>query len=100
MLEYAILDIYEKLLKNIDQRSTSCAIFLDLAKAFDSVSHDILLKKLERYGIRGTPYKLIADYLKNRVQMVCIGEKVLKWAIPWQPEDFQDKIKALFFTIV
>ena len=51
--EFAILDIYEKLLKNIDERKITCAIFLDLAKAFDSVSHDILLSKLEKYGIRG-----------------------------------------------
>ena len=43
--EQAILDIHEKLLSNLDKGLTSCAIFLDLAKAFDSVSHDILLKK-------------------------------------------------------
>ena len=51
--EYAILDIYEKLINNLDKKLTTCAIFLDLAKAFDTVSHDILLRKLEAYGIRG-----------------------------------------------
>ena len=51
--EYAVLDIYEKLLKNLSDKKSTCAIFLDLAKAFDSVSHDILLKKLRKYGIRG-----------------------------------------------
>ena len=50
--EYAILDIYEKLINNVDNSLTSCAIFLDLAKAFDTVSHDILLWKLEAYGMR------------------------------------------------
>ena len=50
--EYAVIDIYEKLLNNLDKRLSTCAIFLDLAKAFDSVSHDILLRKLKRYGIR------------------------------------------------
>ena len=43
--EYAILDLYEKMLHNLDKGLSSCAIFLDLAKAFDSVDHEILLKK-------------------------------------------------------
>ena len=68
--EYAILDIYEKILNNLDNRQTTCAIFLDLAKAFDTVSHDILLQKLEAYGIRGTCLKLFESYLKNRYQFV------------------------------
>ena len=54
----------------MDNRQTTCAIFLDLAKAFDTVSHDILLQKLEAYGIRGTCLKLFESYLKNRYQFV------------------------------
>ena len=53
--EYAVLDIYEKLLHNLDTELSSCAIFLDLAKAFDSVSHDILLRKLQKYGFMSLP---------------------------------------------
>ena len=68
--EYAILDIYEKLIHNLDQSQSSCAIFLDLAKAFDTVDHDILLKKLEVYGIRGNCLKLFESYLKDRYQFV------------------------------
>ena len=68
--EYAILDIYEKLTHNLDNSLVSCAIFLDLAKAFDTVSHDILLQKLEVYGIRGNCLKLFESYLKNRYQFV------------------------------
>jgi hypothetical protein len=51
--EYAIMDIYDKLIHNLDKGLSSCAIFLDLAKAFDSVSHEILLLKMHHYGIRG-----------------------------------------------
>ena len=51
--ELAVLDIYEKLHSNLDKGMSSCTIFLDLAKAFDSVNHNILLKKLAKYGIEG-----------------------------------------------
>ena len=71
--EYAILDIYEKLINNMDKSLTSCAIFLDLAKAFDTVNHDILLRKLEAYGIRGKALDLIKSYLTNRYQFVQIN---------------------------
>ena len=73
--EYAILDIYEKLLKNLDSSQNSCAIFLDLAKAFDTVNHDILLRKLEKYGFRGNILKLFESYLKDRNQFVKLGEE-------------------------
>ena len=68
--EYAVLDIYEKLLNNLDKKLNTCAIFLDLAKAFDSVSHTILLRKLEKYGIRGNALNFFASYLKSRKQFV------------------------------
>ena len=71
--EHAILDINEKLLSNLDKRLSTCAVFLDLAKAFDSVSHDILLRKLLRYGIRGNVLKFFQSYLSDRSQFVKIG---------------------------
>ena len=73
--EYAILDIYEKMLKNLDSGQSTCAIFLDLAKAFDTVNHDILLRKLEKYGFRGNTLKLFESYLKERYQFVKLGEE-------------------------
>ena len=63
-------DIHEKLLHNMDQGLASCAIFLDLAKAFDTVSHSILLKKLEKYGVRGQVFNLLKSYLTARTQFV------------------------------
>ena len=51
-----------------------CSIFIDLQKAFDTVSHQILLQKLFRYGIRGTAYELMRSYLENRLQCtICNG---------------------------
>ena len=43
-------------------------IFIDFSKAFDTLNHDILLKKLDHSGIRGTSNKLIKSYLTGRKQ--------------------------------
>ena len=49
-----VLDLYKGLINAIENKKLSCCIFLDLAKAFDIVDHNILLNKLDHYGIRGT----------------------------------------------
>jgi hypothetical protein len=48
-------------------------VFLDLRKAFDVCSHDILLKKLRKMGIRGTTYEWFKNYLQGRTQKVDIN---------------------------
>lgn len=48
------------------------AVFVDLKKAFDTISHVGLLRKLERYGVRDKPLFWFENYLKNRTQAVCI----------------------------
>ena len=66
----AITQVFESLLNNKDINKSSCAIFLDLAKAFDSINHQILLNKLEHYGVRGVVHSLFKSYLENRKQCV------------------------------
>ncbi len=69
---HAIIDLLNIIADAIENGDYTAAIFLDLKKAFDTVDHKILLKKLEHYGIKGTPLHLIKSYLSNRKQFVKI----------------------------
>ena len=57
----------------IEDHDYSCGIFLDFSKAFDTVSHQILLTKLDYYGIRGVVKTWFISYLSNRSQFVSLG---------------------------
>ena len=59
-----------KILQAIDNSEYTIGAFLDLAKAFDTVNHEILLKKLEHYGIRGIALEWINNYRANRKQII------------------------------
>jgi len=70
----SLLDIQDKISKAMDNNEFSIGIFLDLAKAFDTVDHTILLDKLEHYGVRDIALKWFKSYLANRSQQVlCNG---------------------------
>ena len=70
----ALLEMEEMVSKAIDSNEYSIGVFLDLAKAFDTVNHRILLKKLSHYGIRGTQLNWFKSYLEGRTQcVVCNG---------------------------
>ena len=61
-LSYITKRIYE----NLDKSKPIIVAFLDLAKAFDTLDHNILLHKLQAYAIRGNAYNLMQSYLTNR----------------------------------
>ena len=65
---HAITCVYETILEELDNQKSVCGIFLDFAKTFDFVNHQILLDKLDHYGIRGNANKLLKSYLTNRYQ--------------------------------
>lgn len=75
-------DAIEELTNNIrcalNDGEKVLAVFLDLAKAFDTVTHDLLLERLENCGFRGSSHTLFEDYLKNRKQYVKIDDKLSK----------------------
>ncbi len=60
----------------MDNKLYSCGIFIDLQKAFDTVDHNILLTKLNHYGIRGIINKWFSSYLTGRVQTTQIGHHI------------------------
>lgn len=61
------------IVEGFEKGNISSALLFDLKKAFDCVTHDILLCKLERYGVRGIVLQLLASYLSDRRQYVCVG---------------------------
>ena len=73
--------------KALDDRQIACGIFIDLEKAFGTVSHDILLEKLDHYGIRGISNDWFRSYLSDRSQFVSINGfnsdyKTIKYCVP------------------
>jgi hypothetical protein len=70
--EQAILETTDYLKTAIDNKLYTCGIFLEFSKAFDTVNHEIQLRKLERYGIRGLPLEWFHSYLSDKAQFVQI----------------------------
>ena len=82
-----LLDISQKIMDALDKGQFACGIFIDLQKAFDTVDHEILLKKLFHYGIRGKALSLFRSYLTGRRQFVSIAgtnsyEKLIRHGVP------------------
>ena len=67
---HALLDVLNYIYTALDEGKYVFGIYIDLKKAFDTVNHNILLTKLEYYGIRGLALKWFTSYLNNRSQFV------------------------------
>ena len=85
--ELAVTQIVDDIIDVIENNSIQCSVFLDLAKAFDTVNHDILTYKLEKYGVRGPPLLLINSFLRNRCQSTIVNSvrsssKIIKSGVP------------------
>ena len=80
-------ELVTEITNNLNNNKKTIAVFLDLAKAFDTVPHDALLDILSRYGVRGPVLDVFNSYLSNRRQCVKINgarsdQRVIRMGAP------------------
>ena len=73
------MNVNEQVLANRDCQKHTLSIFLDLSKAFNCVDHKILIGKLERYGITGTPLNFFRSYLSDQCQFTRVNSFDSEW---------------------
>ena len=78
---------YRRNKQTLDKDEFTCGVFLDFQKAFDTVSHDILIAKRNQYGIRGITLDWFQSYLTNRKQQTSINntlsnETAISYGVP------------------
>jgi hypothetical protein len=71
-VEHNLIQVTNYIGQALNQGKWCIGVFLDLKKAFDTVQHDILLKKFEKFGVRDTALEWFKSYLTNRTQCVDI----------------------------
>lgn len=72
----AVCKLTNDIFDSMNNKRMSVVSFIDLTKAFDTVNHNILLKKLDHLGIKGNLNKCIKNYLTNREQCTRVGESM------------------------
>ena len=72
---HALIQITEKIHQALDKNEYACSNFIDLQKAFDTVNHEILFKKLEHYSIRGIPNNWFRSFLTERYQFTTVSNQ-------------------------
>ena len=72
-IDHALVSLTEAIRNTLDNKRFGCGIFIDLQKTFDTVNHEILLSKLEHYGVRGCALEWFRSYLSDRKQYVSVN---------------------------
>ena len=75
-----LLECFEDWTSNLENKEPTDVIYVDFKKAFDSVSHEKLLAKLEAYGLKGNLLSWIKNFLTGRTQRVCLGKSNSEYA--------------------
>lgn len=76
-----MLDLYSNIIKRIENHEKNLCIFLDFVKAINTVNHEILLKKLPHYGVRGIGLEQFQPYHTNRLQAEKLGQYLSEFQI-------------------
>ena len=74
----SIVNLTNDIFESVNNNKVTLAAFIDLKKAFDTVNHNILIKKLENMGIRGINLLWIKNYLDNRQQRTVCNNTLSK----------------------
>ena len=89
----------EKWKSTTDNKRSFGALLTNLSKAFDCLSHDLLIAKLNAYGFNMSALRFVHSYLKNRIQRTKINSEYSSWEeiMFWVPEG--SILGALLFNI-
>lgn len=83
--EMATFNLLDNILTSLDKKNYVGGLFCDLQKAFDCVNHNVLLEKMNFYGISGSAIKLMTSYLENRYQRTIMKDnKLNKISSKWE----------------
>ena len=69
----ALPKLVNDITEELDKGNCSIGIFIDLSKAFDTVDHKLLLRKMEHYGIRGNALLWVTSFLSYRTQYISLN---------------------------
>ena len=64
--DHALIKLIDSIYDSFNQNKYTLGVFIDLSKAFDTVDHNILIDKLNSYGIKNNSFKWFSSYLLNR----------------------------------
>ena len=65
---HLIIKLTDQIKNNFEKKHFTLGVFIDLSKAFDTVDHHILIKKLNQYGVKGNNIRWFKNYLHNSKQ--------------------------------
>ena len=68
--DHALIKLIDSIYDSFNQNKYTLGVFIDLSKAFDTVDHNILIDKLNSYGIKNNSLKWFSSYLSNRKQFI------------------------------
>ena len=87
--DHAVGELISEIVKNLQLQQPTACLFLDLSKAFDTLLHSVILRKLEQYGVRGTCLDWMCSYLSSRrMRVKCTNDDGSTTRSQIQPVNF------------